>query len=208
AWEEAKAREGLVDFDDLIRRAAGLLSDRGIGAWIRYKLDRQFDHILVDEAQDTNAAQWSIIRALTGDFFAGAGQRDGKRRTIFVVGDYKQAIFGFQGTSPENFAAAKARYAGEMATWAARARQLADDLFEAEPLARELVDLGLKRSFRTAQPVLTFVGRTIEVIGSSNFGLDQTPDPHLGHERPGLVTLWKPVEAGLDETEDGEEQQD
>src|SRR5690606_40732810 len=85
---------------------------------------------------------------------------------------------------------------------------LADDLFEAEPLARELVDLGLKRSFRTAQTVLTFVDRTIEAIGSSNFGLDQTPDPHLGHERPGLVTLWKPVEAGLDETEDGEEQQD
>ncbi len=73
AWDEAKTREGLIDFDDQIRRAAALLSDKALSEWIRYKLDRQFDHILIDEAQDTNAAQWSIIDALTGDFFAGAG---------------------------------------------------------------------------------------------------------------------------------------
>jgi len=198
AWEDAKAREGLVDFDDLIRRAAGLLSDRGIGEWIRYKLDRQFDHILVDEAQDTNAAQWSIIRALTDDFFTGAGQRDGKQRTIFVVGDYKQAIFGFQGTSPENFAVAKARYAEEMAAWARNARDL-------RIAARELQELGLGRSYRTAQSVLTFVDRAVEAIGPGNLGLDSAPDPHLGDQRPGLVTLWKPVEAGPDEAEEEDE---
>src|SRR5688500_5328823 len=141
AWDEAKQREGLVDFDDLIRRAAALLVEPGLGEWIRYKLDRRFDHILVDEAQDTNEAQWSIIRALTGDFFTGEGQRDGKLRTIFVVGDYKQAIFGFQGTSPQNFAVAKQAYAREMAALARNALE-----------ARELVELGLGRSYRTAQP--------------------------------------------------------
>jgi ATP-dependent helicase/nuclease subunit A len=61
AWDDAKRREGLLDFDDLIRSAAKLLGEPGLGDWIRYKLDRQFDHILVDEAQDTNEAQWSII---------------------------------------------------------------------------------------------------------------------------------------------------
>jgi ATP-dependent helicase/nuclease subunit A len=198
AWEAAKAREGLVDFDDLIRRAAGLLSDRGIGEWIRYKLDRQFDHILVDEAQDTNAAQWSIIRALTGDFFTGEGQRDGKQRTIFVVGDYKQAIFGFQGTSPENFAVAKSRYAEEMAAWAENARALRIE-------ARELRELGLGRSYRTAQSVLSFVDKAVETIGHRNLGLDNPPDPHVGDDRPGLVSLWKPVEAGLDEAEEADE---
>jgi len=201
AWDEAKQREGLVDFDDLIRRAAALLADRGIGEWIRYKLDRQFDHILVDEAQDTNAAQWSIIEALTGDFFTGEGQRDGKLRTIFVVGDYKQAIFGFQGTSPENFAVAKGRYAAEMAAWAENARSL-------RLAARELQELGLGRSYRTAQAVLTFVDKAIGAIGHANFGLDGVPEAHVGHERPGLVVLWKPVEAGLDEAEDGDEPQD
>jgi ATP-dependent helicase/nuclease subunit A len=202
AWDEAKEREGLVDFDDLIRRAAELLSDRGIGDWIRYKLDRQFDHILVDEAQDTNRAQWSIIEALTGDFFTGRGQRDGKLRTIFVVGDYKQAIFGFQGTSPENFAVAKARYADEMRAWAANARTLQLE-------ARELRDLGLERSYRTAQSVLKFVDRAIGAIGPANFGLRDDPGEHIGDEqRPGLVVLWKPVEAGAGEGDEDDEPQD
>src|SRR5690606_1375837 len=195
AWEEAKAREGLVDFDDLIRRAAGLLSDRGIGAWIRYKLDRQFDHILVDEAQDTNASQWSIVRALTGDFFTGEGQRDGKLRTIFVVGDYKQAIFGFQGTSPENFASARDAYARDMGGWAENARDL-----RAGVEARERRQLGLGESFRTAQHVLDFVDSAMRGIGPESLGLSDAYETHSGDaSRPGLVTLWKPVEAGLDE---------
>ena len=54
AWEEAKAREGLIDFDDQIRQAADLLNRSSLSEWIRYKLDRRFDHILIDEAQDTN----------------------------------------------------------------------------------------------------------------------------------------------------------
>lgn len=199
AWDEAKQREGLVDFDDLIRRAAGLLTEPGLGAWIRYKLDRQFDHILVDEAQDTNAAQWSIIGALTDDFFTGEGQRDGKLRTIFVVGDYKQAIFRFQGTSPENFAIAKQRFAEAMAERAENAGKLRPPI-EARPLQ----DLGLGRSYRTSQPVLEFVDRAIAAIGPTNFGLDRAPEPHIGFERPGLVTLWQPVNARPDDEEDPE----
>ena len=93
AWADAKAREGFIDFDDQIRAAADLLTKRAPAEWIRYKLDRRFDHILVDEAQDTNAAQWRIVLdGLVGDFFSGAGQRDDRNRTLFVVGDYKQAI--------------------------------------------------------------------------------------------------------------------
>jgi ATP-dependent helicase/nuclease subunit A len=111
AWDEAKAREGLIDFDDQIRAAAALLARSDMADWIRYKLDRRFDHILVDEAQDTNAAQWRIIDGLTEEFFAGQGAKGDKARTLFVVGDYKQAIFGFQGTSPENFEEARPRCA-------------------------------------------------------------------------------------------------
>ncbi|BBC72877.1 double-strand break repair helicase AddA [Altererythrobacter sp. B11] len=190
AWEEAKEREGMVDFDDLIRRAAELLAKPGLGEWIRYKLDRSFDHILIDEAQDTNEAQWSIVHALTDDFFAGLGQRGDKLRTIFVVGDYKQAIFRFQGTSPENFSRAKERFRRAMADRAANARQLRENID-----ARELVDLGLGRSFRTAQRVLSFVDQAIGSIGHSHFGLSDMPEPHVGDERPGLVTLWQPVDA-------------
>jgi ATP-dependent helicase/nuclease subunit A len=199
AWDEAKHREGLVDFDDLIRRAAALLAQQGLGEWIRYKLDRRFDHILVDEAQDTNPAQWSIIRALTEDFFTGLGQRDGKLRTIFVVGDYKQAIFRFQGTSPEHFRTAKDQFAAEMAEAARNAEELRERVH-----VRELVELGLGRSYRTAQPVLDFVDRAIGAIGPANFGLSAAPDPHLGDQRPGLVTLWNPVSSRPEDEEDGE----
>lgn len=200
AWDEAKEREGLVDFDDLIRRAAMLLQDQGLGTWIRYKLDRQFDHILVDEAQDTNEAQWDIIRALTGDFFTGEGQRDGRLRTIFVVGDYKQAIFRFQGTSPENFAGAKEVYRAEMADRAAAARELRDTVD-----ARELKDLGLDRSYRTSQPVLDFVDHAIAAIGQQSFGLPEVPERHRGDDRPGLVTLWQPVTARAGDDDDDPE---
>ena len=186
-WEEAKAREGLVDFDDQIRRAAQLLSDSNMGDWIRYKLDRQFDHILIDEAQDTNAEQWAIIKALTDDFFSGDGARGDAVRTIFTVGDYKQAIFGFQGTSPENFRMARDYYDAQLAARAANAPA------ETRAAPRGLQDLDLGRSFRTAAPVLEFVDKAIAAIGHGSFGLDRPPTNHVGQDRPGLVTLWNPV---------------
>ena len=201
AWDEAKAREGLADFDDLIRKAAGLLKTEGLGDWIRFKLDRRFDHVLVDEAQDTNEAQWAIVDALTDDFFSGLGQRGDVLRTIFVVGDYKQAIFRFQGTSPENFAAARRRYTELLRARAENAQLLRENIE-----ARELVDLDLGRSYRSAQPVLDFVDEAIGAIGHQNIGLDRMPEPHVGYAAPGLVGLWQPVTsaAGGDDDE-GEE---
>lgn len=197
AWNEAKARAGFIDFNDQIRQAAALLTRNELSDWIRYKLDRRFDHILVDEAQDTNAAQWQIIDALTGDFFSGEGASGDKLRTLFVVGDYKQAIFRFQGTSPENFAKAKERVAGQMNQAAAN---LAGQRGNA-PL-RSLRDLDLGQSFRTARPILEFVDRAIAAIGAENLGLATPPADHMGEERPGQVTLWQVIGG---ENEDGEE---
>ncbi|RDC59665.1 ATP-dependent helicase/nuclease subunit [Alteripontixanthobacter maritimus] len=189
-WEAAKAREGLIDFDDQIRRAADLLTNDAMSDWIRYKLDRRFDHILIDEAQDTNEAQWSIIRALTDDFFSGRGQRDDRLRTIFVVGDYKQAIFRFQGTSPENFRIARDYFADAMAT--ARSNALA---IGERTSVGELQDLGLGRSYRTSQPVLDIVDDAIAAIGPAEFGLADGAGKHEGFDRPGLVRLWDPIGA-------------
>lgn len=199
-WEEAKQREGLIDFDDQIRRAASLLTRSALSDWIRYKLDRRFDHVLIDEAQDTNAAQWSIIKALTDDFFTGEGQKEGRQRTLFVVGDYKQAIFGFQGTSPENFRRERERFADIMR----KARENAEAMRERID-ARDLVELGLGRSYRTSQPVLDFVDSAIDAIGPTALGLDRAPEPHEGfRDRPGLVRLWQPVKAVEDDAEDPE----
>ncbi|AKM07150.1 double-strand break repair helicase AddA [Pelagerythrobacter marensis] len=200
-WEEAKAREGLVDFDDQIRRAANLLGRSDMAAWIRYKLDRRFDHVLIDEAQDTNAAQWAIVFALIDDFFAGEGAHDDKLRTIFTVGDYKQAIFRFQGTSPENFEAARARVKAAMDAAAQGASESRADM----PI-RELREYGLDESFRTGKPVLDFVDRAIDAIGHPELGLTTPADPHVSRFDAGLVTLWQPVSGVMErEDEEGEE---
>ena len=197
AWDGAKLREGLIDFDDQIRQAARLLGQSDLSEWIRYKMDRRFDHILVDEAQDTNAAQWRIIDALTGEFFVGEGQRGDVMRTLFVVGDYKQAIFRFQGTSPENFEKARQRVWAAMAGAAENAVML-----RSKTAARPLRELGLDQSFRTAQPVLDFVDRAIAQVGHARLGLAGAPDRHSGQDRPGHVSLWRPVGAAGD---DGDE---
>jgi ATP-dependent helicase/nuclease subunit A len=187
-WSEAKRREGLLEFDDLIRKAAALLSGSLSADWIRYKLDRRFDHILIDEAQDTNRAQWDIVDALIDDFFSGEGAHGDRLRTIFTVGDYKQAIFGFQGTSPENFARAKERVRARIE--AARAGIESARTDRRVPRFRDL-DLG--RSYRTSKPVLDFVNAAIATLGHEAFGLDKAPGEHRGEERAGLVTLWQPV---------------
>lgn len=203
AWGAAKVRKGFIDFDDQIRQAAALLSRSDLGEWIRYKLDRQFDHVLVDEAQDTNAAQWQIIDALTGDFFAGEGAHGDKLRTLFVVGDYKQAIFRFQGTSPQNFEAARRRVREALRGMADNVIALRRNLPD-----RDLRELGLGQSFRTAQAVLDFVDSAIAAIGPGAFGLEDLPVEHIGQNRPGHVAMWRVVGApdvSGDDTDEGEE---
>lgn len=200
-WEEAKAREGLVDFDDLIHRAARLLSSSQMADWIRYKLDRSFNHILVDEAQDTNRAQWAIVKALTDDYFDGLGAHGNAVRTIFTVGDYKQAIFGFQGTSPENFREARDYFKGKMEA-AARAAEQA----RTNASAGRLEEYDLGRSYRTNQTVLGVVDRAMEGIGYEGFGLEEPSSPHKGADAPGLVTLWKDVRVAEGEDDDGEQE--
>ncbi|BDW82425.1 double-strand break repair helicase AddA [Erythrobacter sp. Dej080120_24] len=200
-WEEAKAREGLLDFDDLIRKAGTVLKNSTAADWIRYKLDRSFDHVLIDEAQDTNSAQWDIVHAVIDDYFSGEGARGDKIRTIFTVGDYKQAIFGFQGTSPDNFERAKQKVHARIL--AARANAEAIRSNRRMPTWKDL-ELGL--SYRTSPVVLDFVNRVIEMLGFPAFGLKKAPEPHESStpELGGLVTLWDPVTVADNEEEDDE----
>ncbi|MBX4335297.1 double-strand break repair helicase AddA [Bartonella raoultii] len=103
-YENLKKSNGFLDFDDLIERTLHLLQRNGASQWVHYKLDRGLDHILLDEAQDTNPEQWQIIQLLSQEFFTGHSQRT-NIRTLFAVGDEKQSIYSFQGAAPENFAA-------------------------------------------------------------------------------------------------------
>ncbi len=102
AYEQRKHNEAALDYDDLIARTVALLSRSNAAAWVLYKIDGGVDHILVDEAQDTNPEQWSIVEALAEEFFAGHGAHE-EARTLFAVGDEKQSIYSFQGADPARF---------------------------------------------------------------------------------------------------------
>jgi len=77
-----------VDFDDILLYTARLLQNNEV---IRAKYANQFKHVMIDEYQDTNHAQFEIIRQI-----AGAHHR------ICVVGDDDQAIYSFRGATIRN----------------------------------------------------------------------------------------------------------
>ncbi|MFN3750223.1 MAG: UvrD-helicase domain-containing protein [Thiobacillus sp.] len=77
-----------VDFDDLIRLPAELLDTH---AELREKWQNRLRHILVDEYQDTNVAQYRLLQKLTG-----------VRAAFTAVGDDDQAIYGWRGASADN----------------------------------------------------------------------------------------------------------
>jgi ATP-dependent helicase/nuclease subunit A len=56
-YEALKQQRGVLDYDDLIGKTVALF-ERSAAAWVLFKLDNGIDHILVDEAQDTNPLQW------------------------------------------------------------------------------------------------------------------------------------------------------
>lgn len=102
AYQNAKASRNFLDYDDLILKTRDMLRQPGAAAWVLYKLDGGIDHVLIDEAQDTNPDQWQVIQSLTEEFFAGAGAR-AQNRTVFAVGDTKQSIYSFQRADPDAF---------------------------------------------------------------------------------------------------------
>ena len=191
AYALAKREAGLADFDDLIGIALHLLGRGDFGDWVRFKLDQRTDHILVDEAQDTNARQWAIVLSLAEEFFAGQGAKDERVRTMFTVGDRKQAIFGFQGTEPAAFEAARIRF-GERAAEGGRP-------FE---------DVDLVTNYRSSPAVLDVVDQWIAAGATELMGLDSHEPPHLPFksEHPGRVELWQPLPVGkaLDGAEEEE----
>ena len=195
AYARAKRRIGAVDFDDLIRHVVDLLEQPGMGDWVRYKLDQTTEHILVDEAQDTNLRQWQIIDAMAGEFFAGLGAHGERTRTLFVVGDHKQAIFGFQGTDPQFFAGAEQSFRN-------RATALLDDR-SAEATAFN--QLSLTHSFRSTKPILEFVDAAIGVLPAPGLGAFAPIEAHASEVAgPGHVTLWPPTLGGASEADEEE----
>ncbi|HEU4839411.1 MAG TPA: double-strand break repair helicase AddA [Micavibrio sp.] len=184
-YQLLKEERGAVDFDDLILKTLSLLkgevnSLKGLKVtpWVLYKLDEGLDHILVDEAQDTNPEQWEIIRALSDDFFSGEGAAD-DLRTLFVVGDKKQSIFSFQRAAPEKFE--------DMYRWFDKKIREAGCGF---------APVDINTSFRSVRTVLD----AVDAVFAPARNLMAGYPTHIAQRegQPGLVELWPLFETAQD----------
>lgn len=97
-YEQIKARESVLDFGDLITKTITLFKDRKS---ILTKYQNQFTHILIDEFQDTNFAQYQLIKLLAPTK---------TKPNLLVVGDDDQSIYKFRGAAISNILGFKKDY--------------------------------------------------------------------------------------------------
>jgi DNA helicase-2/ATP-dependent DNA helicase PcrA len=90
-YDRQKSRKLLLDFDDLLFEVYRLLNERDE---IRLKYNQIYNHILVDEFQDTNIVQMEILRLLI--------EKSNEKSSFFVVGDDWQSIYAFTGATVAN----------------------------------------------------------------------------------------------------------
>ncbi|WP_119167187.1 double-strand break repair helicase AddA [Algihabitans albus] len=183
AYEAAKRQKARLDYEDLIQTSRALLEQPAIAPWVLYKLDGGLDHLLIDEAQDTNPDQWRVVELLTEEFFAGLGAdppaQDQPARSVFAVGDPKQSIYSFQGANPAEFLRMRGHFAQ-------RVRQA----------ERGWQPVDLVHSFRSVAPVLDAVDALFAETAQRDgvtFG-----EPWRNHDpvrvgQAGCVELWPPV---------------
>ncbi len=102
AYDSTLEHMHAVDFDDLVVKPVALLRER---PGIRSKWRARFDHILVDEFQDTNVAQLDLVRLLANE-----------RGNVCVVGDDDQSIYGWRGACVDNILDFEQHFPGAVVT--------------------------------------------------------------------------------------------
>ena len=130
---------GRLCFSDLTMLLAGegamQIWDEDERNLIDFRLDARYDHWLLDEFQDTSRPQWQAVANLVDEIIQDAGGR----RSVFVVGDSKQSIYGWRGGEPRLFDDLKKHYGQRLADW------------------------DMDRSFRSTQPVLDLVNTVCDL---------------------------------------------
>lgn len=183
AYQKQKRTQNLLDFEDLILYTRKLFSNPANMGWVLSQLDISLSHILLDEAQDTSPAQWDILCMLSGDFFTD-GNRGNLPNSLFVVGDTKQSIYGFQGADPHAFATSRTAIATQI-----------------EQNMRSIREIPLEQSFRSTLPVLHSVDKFFsdpDVIATSNFSNNQ--HKCFRQDDAGAVEIHRLIAKQTDET--------
>ncbi|MCA3243700.1 MAG: UvrD-helicase domain-containing protein [Alphaproteobacteria bacterium] len=181
AYAQEKQQRGVLDFADLLRGLQHVLQQSeqtAAAAWLWHRLDRRFKHLVVDEAQDNNAAQGAIVQWLATQLLAG--EVGSAPRTVLAVGDVKQSVYRFQGAQPAEFYA------------------LRDTLADLSP-AEGFRPLTLATTFRNGASVLDVVNAvfTAPMLAAAVQGASEPWPTHqtVQAQRPSRVELWPLVGA-------------
>jgi ATP-dependent exoDNAse (exonuclease V) beta subunit len=132
-YDKLARRKGRLTFDDL-----PLLLDERKGAeaasaalrMLAFRWYQQFDHWLLDEFQDTSRVQWGVLKRWLDE----AIQDDSGTKSVFVVGDPKQSIYGWRGGEPRLFDELSSSYPG------AFTEQIMAESWRSRPAVLELVN--------------------------------------------------------------------
>lgn len=95
-YNAEKREKNVLDYNDLEHIALSLLEDEAV----REELRQKYPYVFVDEYQDVNPVQERLLSAVGGE-------------NVFLVGDVKQAIYGFRGSRSEYFAKKRGDFAAE-----------------------------------------------------------------------------------------------
>jgi len=125
--------EGSVDFSEIAIRARNALGTDEVPTDLAFALDCRIQHLLIDEFQDTSQSQYSLLARLIGDWQPGDG------RTLFLVGDPMQSIYGFREAEVGLFLSARSNGIG----------------------AVRLTPLTLSVNFRSSTGIVDWVNRTL-----------------------------------------------
>ena len=128
-------RRGAVDHSQMALAALDALGDDDAPTDLALRLDYRIEHILVDEFQDTSIKQYELVRRLTRDWAEHNAANPGAPRTVLVVGDGMQSIYGFRDANVSLFLRAR------------------DEGFN----GLRLKPLQLSSNFRSARPVVAWV---------------------------------------------------
>jgi ATP-dependent helicase/nuclease subunit A len=141
-------KNGVLDFTDVLQRTLHLLAQMDEFSRSRFKLEARYQHVLVDEFQDTSRAQWELVELLVRSWAEGLGLSErALQPTIFIVGDRKQSIYGFRDA--------------EVAVLDEAARYIQ----ALRPTGQ--VRTAITRSFRSVRELLAFVNDVFAAIDKS-----------------------------------------
>ncbi len=149
-YRRALDAQASVDFSEALRRTLVLLRKMDEFAQSRYRLESRYQHVLVDEFQDTNRSQWRLVASLVESWGEGAGlAHEGPLQpSIFIVGDRKQSIYAFRDADVRIIR---------------RARRYISSL---RPDSR--VRRSIARSFRAAPELLAFTNDLFSSVDASS----------------------------------------